>query len=230
MGEKGNQVVVYSMRLDAAEDLAMILPIPIHTNSTENSVTFLDLSGYADFFVDLNRHFRDRAASFGPAAPLAVNARSLKVQSVGSFDASFVPTVGDFSRLDERFRLPVEVWDSLPEYADFGFVVFKLKAGAAKIHPMAFAFPSRDSSKIVFPTVHIHDGKIHKKADFDHVLYVQEPEQKVRMEWEESERPAMRHMNIPATKGTVRPEHHIYRKTLKGMLKNEDEIVGSNRT
>lgn len=230
MGEKGNQVVVYSMQLDAAEELAMILPIPVHANSTESAVKFLDFSGYADFFVDLNRHFRQRGSSFGPDAPRAANALQLKVQRVGNFDASFVPTVADFPRLDARFRLPLEVWQGLPEYGDFGFVVFKLRAGEAKVHPMAFAFPSRNSSKIVFPTVHIHDGKVHKKAGFDHALYVQEPAPKVRMEWEESERPAMRHMNIPATKGAVRPEHHIYRKTLKGMLKNEDVVIDSNRT
>jgi len=230
MGEQGNQVVVYSMKLDAAEDLAMILPVPVHANSTENSVKFLDLSAYPDFFADLSRHFPERSASFGSPAPRSAGSLNLKVQRVGNFDASFVPTVGDFDRLDERFRLPPKVWAGLPQYADFGFVVFKLRAGEAKVHPMGFAFPSRDSSRIVFPSVHIHDGKVHKKAEFDHALYVQEPAQQVRMEWEESELPAMRHMNIPETRGAVRPEHHIYRKVMSGLLKNEDVVIGSNRT
>ena len=37
---------------------------------------------------------------------------------------------------------------------------------------MAFDFP-RAAKKLFFPTVHIHDGKVHDKADFDHALYCQ---------------------------------------------------------
>jgi hypothetical protein len=39
------------------------------------------------------------------------SASKLEVIQVGDFEASFVPTVKDFSRLDERFRLPSAVWD-----------------------------------------------------------------------------------------------------------------------
>jgi hypothetical protein len=37
------------------------------------------------------------------------------VREVGSFEASYVPKIADFSRLDERFRLPVAVWKKLPQ-------------------------------------------------------------------------------------------------------------------
>ena len=103
---------------------------------------------------------------------------------VGSFVASFVPTVKDFSRLDEQFRLPDGTWDKLPAYKDYGFAVFKLKKGEQKVHPMAFEFPRADKTRLFFPTVHIHDGKVHDQAGFDHVLYCQGVD--TRMRWRES--------------------------------------------
>ena len=89
-------------------------------------------------------------------------------------EASFVPTIADFDRLDERFRLPKETWHHLPQYNKFGFAVFKLKPGEKRIHPMAFEFPRSDSKRLFFPTVHIHDGEVHATADFDHILYCQQ--------------------------------------------------------
>src|SRR5207248_7445223 len=95
----------------------------------------------------------------------------LNVVDVGSFEASFVPTIPDFERLDERFRLPTGTWDQLPQYKQYGFTVFKLKPGAKVIHPMAFEFPRAAPARLFFPTVHIHDGKVHDTATFDHALY-----------------------------------------------------------
>lgn len=91
-------------------------------------------------------------------------AAPLRVHEVGSFEASFVPSLADFSRLDARFRLPDGLWEGLPIYADYGFAVFKLKAGERKVHPMAFEFASRDRRQLFFPTVHIHDGQIAERA------------------------------------------------------------------
>ena len=97
----------------------------------------------------------------------------LPVHSVGAYDATDVPTIDAFSRLDERFRLSSAVWKALPQYADYGFVIFQLSQGEARFHPMAFTFPTRDPSKTYFPTTHVHDLKVHEKAGFDHVLYSQ---------------------------------------------------------
>jgi len=98
---------------------------------------------------------------------------TLQVHEVGSFEASFVPTLNDFDRLDSRFRLPEQIWHQLPIYEDYAFAVFKLKPGAKQIHPMAFEFPRRNIDQMFFPTVHIHDGKVDVKAHFDHSLYCQ---------------------------------------------------------
>ncbi len=69
---------------------------------------------------------------------------------------------------------------------------------------------------------------MHKKANFDHALYAQAPAADVRMAWEESSVPAFRYMDIPKTKGTVRPTLHLYRKLMEGEFGNEDIAVASD--
>ena len=234
-GRDGRQFLVYAMTMAAKEDLAMILPIPSPKDAKEDAVNFINLEKYPDFFKDLHAGFpvpkppRNEANKSDPKRD--DSDPPLKVVSVGSFDASFVPRVKDFSRLDERFCLPAEVWDSLPQYKDYGFVVFKLKKtekekGSAKVHPMAFDFPRANAKKLFFPTVHIHDGKVHDKADFDHALYCQlSGEEDLLMKWEESPQPAGLFMNIDKSLGLLDKNGHCYRRPLRGKLKNEDILV-----
>src|SRR5262249_29591004 len=146
----------------------------------------------------------------------------LKVVEVGAYEASFVPGVKDFERLDEKFKLPTKVWDDLPGYKDYGFCVFKLKKGEnQKVHPMAFEFPRADKKKPFFPTVHIHDGKIHAKAGFDHALYAQVTMEDIT-EWTESPGHPASFMKVDKCQGIVYKDAHVYRKLLKGKLKNQD--------
>lgn len=225
---EGRQYIVYGMTLRAKEDLAMILPLPVRAGSGENAVTFIDLSGYPHFFGDLTKGFPERLKKPAPSRGLgAPSPHPLEVVNVGSFEASFVPTVHDFSRLDERFRLPAGTWDKLPAYREHGFAVFKLKAGDAKVHPMAFSFPRAKPSELFFPTVHIHDGNVHEKAQFDHVLYCQRGpmDQFAVLEWEESFRPAVAFMQLPKAKDLLLGDEHCYRRTLTGTLPNQDFIV-----
>src|SRR5438309_7231570 len=53
----GRQYLVYSMVLDAREDLAMILPIPVPKDSKENAVRFINLEEYPKFFSELRAGF-----------------------------------------------------------------------------------------------------------------------------------------------------------------------------
>lgn len=170
------QGLIYGMSLDTPADVAMILPIPVAAGSGEDSVKFLSFEKYPGVFTDLASLFPQPRAIFsnGTGADLGAGGE-LKVVRVGAFDASFVPTIKDFSRLDERFRIPDEVWGKLGQYSRFGFAVFKLRKGRAVIHPMAFTFPSAIPEQLFFPTVHIHDGKVHPQAEFDHVLYAANP-------------------------------------------------------
>ena len=227
------QYVVYSMVVKAQEALAMVLPLPVKAGSGEKAVEFIDLSGYPAFFEDLKKGFPQPLTRSKPdkvGAPAFGEAPKLQVVQVGNFEASYVPTVADFSRLDERFRLPSGVWDNLPAYRSHGFAVFKLKAGEARIHPMAFSFPRANPAEVFFPTVHIHDGKVHERAQFDHVLYLQRGEGDLfsLLDWEESFRPAVAFLNLKETKDIVDGDGHCYRHTLNGNLPNKDFVLRAN--
>ena len=152
----------------------------------------------------------------------------LEVVSVGSFEASYVPTVGDFARLDARFRLPEGTWEQLPQYKDYGFAVFKLKPGERRIHPMAFSFPRADVRRLFFPTVHIHDGKVHATATFDHTLYYQKaPGETFSLRfWNESFPLAKQFLDIPKSKGIVLPDTHCYKMEMRGRRANADTWAG----
>lgn len=225
----GKQFLVYSMNYRAGEDLAMVLPLPVPPASKEDAVQFVDLHEYEGFFRDLESGFpqpqpvsRSRSIPtdrIPAAAPLAV-------VSVGSFEASFVPQVKDFARLDPRFRMPDGVWDKLPQYKQAGFAVFKLKQSASQVHPMAFVFPRADATKLFFPTVHIHDGKVHDKAGFDHSLYCQVGHEHSKASgWAESPQLASSFVNISKSKGIIDGGAHCYKRELHGQLKNQDTYL-----
>lgn len=228
MTESGRQGLVYQMQFGAKEDLAIILPLPVTVGADEKALHFIDLSGYPDFFKHLRAGFPPepqlRAFAAGGAAQAA-----LEVKQVGSYDASFVPTVKDFERLDPRFRLPADTWNALPLYADYGFAVFKLRAGDHEVHPMAFTFPTRQPQQLFFPTVHIHDGKVHPEEDFDHALYcqVQQLGALPLRGWQESADPASRFTKPQAAAKLIEPDGHVFRRRLVGKLKNEDIILAT---
>jgi len=224
--QKERQFLAYEMKLAADEDLAMILPIPVPPKSPEDAVRFVSLEDYPDFFKDLAAGFpAPESKSRGDGAPALGKAeKPLAVVEVGAFEASFVPTVDDFSRLDERFRLPATAWDALPAYKDHGFAVFKLKKGAKKIHPMAFEFPRRDGKRLFFPTVHIHDGAVHPTAKFDHSLYLQKRDDEgiSVLAWRESPKLAASFAKIDKAAGLVDGTRHVYLREIRGVQKNED--------
>jgi hypothetical protein len=225
VGPNGNQVIIYSMALKSSRDVAMVLPVPVKPGSGENAMQFIDLSGYPSLFDDLFEGYAGMNP-FGESnsGARAVYKEPLKVISVGAFDASYVPTIQDFSRLDVQFRLPDGAWSQLPAYEKFGFAVFKLKAGSALIHPMAFSFPTATPKEVFYPTMHIHDGKIHKRAAFDHTLYGQGISSG-EGGWAESSSLAGQFVKTRLTKLTVRSDLHIYRKSMVGTFTNGDVVV-----
>jgi hypothetical protein len=251
MASPGRQLLAYKMELAASSDLAMILPLPVPPGSPEDAVRFLDLSAYPTFFADLDRAFPatfelSLGGSFAPQP--AARGAPLVVHDVGDFVASFVPTLGDFSRLDPRFRLDDAVWRKLPRYADHGFAVFQLRGlqggwlsrllrpeRKKTFHPMAFEFPTRFPSHLFYPTVHIHDGEVHPEAFFDHALYAQadvaalagcttEPDGRDDLPWVAGE-PAHRHLRVEATRGLVSAEGRLFKRTIQGPGPNADRWV-----
>jgi hypothetical protein len=225
-GAGGRQYVAYQMQMESARDVAMILPLPVPAKSMEGDVRFLDFKAYPKFFDDVERGFPSEVPATATQATRDGSPK-IAVVDVGNFEASFVPTVADFERLDPRFRLPTDVWKDLPQYADYGFSVFQLKEGRHEVHPMVFDFPRRNPRQLFFPTVHIHDGKVHKSAEFDHTLYLQSAAQDERslMKWQESERPAVAFVKIEATHGLVDPERHVHRFEIHGRRRNVDILV-----
>ena len=230
-GHGPGQFLVYSMTVEAKEEMAMVLPLPIKPGTDEKGVTFINLQDYSAFFDDLEKGFpAETVANDSVVTNSWAAAPRLAVMQVGNFEASFVPTVKDFARLDARFRLPEGVWDKLPGYRSHGFAVFKLKSGLLKVHPMAFSFPRADARSLFFPTVHIHDGKVHAKADFDHLLYCQPAElgQLALGQWRESPKHAGSFMKLDIAKGLIEPDQHCHRLELNGELPNRDTMVSVN--
>jgi hypothetical protein len=225
-GKAGRQFLVYSMTVKADDELAMILPLPVPKDSKEDAVQFLNLEKYPTFFDDLRKGWPE-PVTLGRGGPkeATLSDKKLKVVEVGSFVASFVPTLKDFARLDEKFRLPDGTWDKLPQYKGYGFAVFQLKKGEKTVHPMAFDFPTALKS-IFFPTVHVHDGKVTEKARFDHTLYAQGIGGEAVLAWEESPQPAGLFMTkLNEAHGIVDDKDHVYRRKLVGNLKNEDTFA-----
>lgn len=229
------QTLVYSMTYAAEDELAMVLPLPVPPGSPEDALDFIDLESCAEFFEQLREGFPEpepERVNLGDKEMLSVDigSRLLKVVDVGQFEASFVPTPLDFGRLDERFRLPAEIWLQLSIYADWGFAVFKLKPAAdyRRVHPMAFNFPRRDTRRLFFPTVHIHDGHLAGAARFDHELYCQpEPAMNWHLQgWDESYAAARRFMRCEAAAQVIDLAFPVWRMKLQGTLENADTWLG----
>jgi hypothetical protein len=226
------QALIYSMRISVAGDVAMILPLPVVPRSGDDAVRFVDLERYPRLFDDVASGF------FDDMIPLQAVARSksflaprpkLVVHSVGSFIASYVPSRGDFDRLDPRFRLPDSVWAAMGRYDDWGFAVFQLKRGKRKqIHPMAFRFESRDPGRLFMPTVHVHDGTFHPTATFDHELYYQHPslaDPATHGRDPLSDGLASTFVRIADTKGLVDGSQRIARRSIHGEHANADTWI-----
>jgi hypothetical protein len=225
----GQQYLAYSMTLAAPEDLAMILPLPAPQGVREDAVRFIDLSGYPEFFDHLANGFPEEQTDGDElelSASLGSKAAPLAVVDVGSFQASFVPTIADFDRLDPRFRLPTDVWPRLGRYASFGFAVFRLKAGQHRIHPMALTFLRADPTKLFFPTVHVHDGEVHETADFDHALYCQRAvDVAPDPTWRRSSKPTWLFTRPGGDRGLLERNQHCLRRRIVGPAPNRDVYV-----
>jgi hypothetical protein len=221
----GSQFLVYQMFYASEQPVAMILPLPVALPAKENMVKFIDLQGYPQFFTDMSVLFEPPERTKGETLGAAPASAMLAVEEVGDFVASFVPTLDDFDRLDKRFALPRNVWNQLPQYKDYGFAVFQLSETRPKEsrtpHPMAFEFPTRLNNQVFFPTVHIHDGKVHPTEEFDHRLYVQA----AGSEWEPATMPIEKQVEIDQTQGIVQAGIPIFRQKMQGTFANTDILV-----
>ncbi len=226
------QLLVYRMSLETDQAVAMVLPLPVAKGSTEKAVRFINLQKYPNFFDDLEVGFpvpmtRSMHGDGPMPSSAGIQSATLTVYHVGDFEASFVPSVKDFDRLDQQFRLPPGAFKKLPGYKTFGFAVFKLKAGVQNVHPMALEFRTDLPTRLFFPTVHIHDGQVHEEAEFDHKLYCQ-PSAALQLkmaEWEESPKLAGKFMDVKKSVGIITADEHCYKHELRGVLPNRDTFA-----
>ena len=241
--DTGTQFLAYEMKYESETPNAMILPLPVETPAQEDSVRFIDLSGYEEFFGDLAKAFpyipnRSIGCAMMPTDSMSKSA--LEIHQVGNFVASFVPTVDDFDRLDKQFMIHKETWSKIPEYSNYGFAVFQLNDLIGKPHPMAFEFRTR-SNQIFFPTVHIHDGEVHTHEEFDHQLFMQHAGfDSVVGKYDgphrtDSSTGAVRSndvanmcCNCEKSKGLIAPDLLVHRVSLNGNLPNKDTTFYSS--
>lgn len=224
----GRQSLAYAMRYQADEPLALVLPIPVAEGAGEDAVEWIDLQGCPGLFDQLGQAFAEpptRGGARRGAVPM------LAVAQVGSFEASFAPSAAALARLDPRFSLPPSVVAALPALEGRGFVVARLRPDATKIHPLGFTFPRRDPTRAFFPTLHVHDGRVHATAEFDHTLYLQtdsprssapRPPGLPGRGWQEPHRPVESVLDVGATAGLLRAGWPLWRLTLRGTLRNQD--------
>jgi hypothetical protein len=162
----------------------------------------------------------------------AAGGATLEVHKVGAYDASFVPAIADFARLDARFRLPDAVLGRVPQYRDYGFAVFKLRSGEADVHPLALRFVTRAPDQLFFPTIHVHHGDLPDEAAFDHTLYLQTPAHEASR-WEKAPRPVANVMSLgnillrDPTRGLIAREWPLYRLRIEGTQPNRDTWADS---
>ncbi len=241
--EQKSQFVAYQMKYESDHPNAMILPIPVRRRAKKRSIRFIDLSTYPHFFDDLDRGFPEpqqltESRSLGIDKP----GGGLKVHKVGGFDASFVPTSNHFSKLDPRFSIAKNIWDKIPAYSDYSFVVFQLRELAGEPHPMAFEFGTRMTDATFMPTVHIHDGEVHRREDFDHTMYIQNSELDLAAGdyqghklwdldsgWRRSNAEAKKFIDLGRSKRMVAGDLRVHRKIMKGTFTNQDQIVSRQK-
>lgn len=181
----GNErhLTVYQMNAVISESTAMILPVP------GTDLTFINLEHYPQFFRILCNLFPStrlpKYSNFSRKLSLP-----LPVYELGLYEASWVPSLRDFWRLDTRFRLPALLWEELPDYGNFGFAVFQLKKGATDLtkqfQPMAYSYRPHNEHSLFFPTTHVHDGRVEPVSLYDHQFYFQLSERfsSVPIQWE----------------------------------------------
>jgi len=183
---------------------------------------------FPDIFEDIHDLFPKLRGIDLPFS--AGSAEILEVIQVGAFSASFVPNQSEFSRLDPHFQLSKIVLETLPNYTDYGFVVFKLQKGALQVHPMAFWFKTREENQLYYPTVHVHDGSVYKTEVFDHTLYAQGSlSEDIGLD-STYEKKGSKELEIieSKSKGIVSSSSEVYKKILVGSLPNKDVWFNCN--
>lgn len=160
--KKERQIVVYSNTVDTSfEKNLMVLAVP-----NPETVDFVDLSEYPEFFEDISKYFkrhevRTRSVykSYGSNGSESFDCDEPHVHEVGNFLASICKKISDLKKINSNTFGKIgddalEFITSKYSNTGHGFVVCKLKKGNNNYHP--FAYTHKISSKLFVPTMHYH--------------------------------------------------------------------------
>ena len=237
--QQKTQFVAYQMRYASKLTNAMILPVPIQTRAKKSPIRFIDLSAYPEFFRHLERGFpKPKSLTESRAVESDNQVDSLQVHKVGQFEASFVPSINHFQKLDPRFSISKNIWNKIPDYSDYGFVVFQLHELSGEPHPMAFEFRTRLTDTIFLPTIHIHDGEVHRREAFDHTMYIQNSDLDLaagdyqghklwalKSGWARSYASAEKFTDTKRANDMIAGDLKVHRKIMNGTFTNEDQFI-----
>jgi hypothetical protein len=159
------QLTVYSNIVASKNDNVMILPVP-----NPKSVEFINLEEYPKIFDDLEKSFKK---------PNFTNSVTrgfyLKVEKVGSYDATLVENFEELDFLDtsifpvinNEFRIILKKY-----YTNFGFIVCKINPSRGhKFHPFAYTHNVIKTGYLFVPTRHQHGYIEEKESHWDHSVY-----------------------------------------------------------
>lgn len=162
----GQQFTVYSNTVQMGTNKGvMVLPFP------KGDCKMIDLSNYPRLFDDLKKAcpFPFISKSLGLSRGFDIQTDSLlEVSQVGSYKASIVPSINDFSRLDQNFPINADVTEFLKN--NYSYVVCRLDK-ENEYHPFGYIHNSFNNGLFV-PTMHYHkhtNGQ--STADWDHSIF-----------------------------------------------------------
>lgn len=221
---EGRQSLAVSLRISAATDLALIVPVPVTPGATETDVRLLSTDGSQSLFDSLASGFVGSAERpHRQDAEEADAPRTVRYAAAQAMRAYYVPSIADFDQVGPHLRFPEAALASRPEYASYGFYVFELPAGQdVRIVPMAFDFPTRHPEAVYFPTWYGDPTWMPEEGHRDITVYTQFGE---RLGWQETRETATRFVNAGASRGLIAPDRTVQRKILFGDGNNEDLLA-----
>lgn len=181
----GHQITVYQNTIQSFNKNAMILPIPINTSKKipHKSIQLLDLSTDNNLFDNLDKIFLKpppyQDNNWGYDHDNEDSDDYHEVYKIGLYKMSIIPNINSIDRLNiKEFNIKASIFESLRGHylTGFAFLVcqFDGQSEKEKMHPIGYIHDSymNDGKKVLFvPTLHIHDGEIHKMENFDHLIF-----------------------------------------------------------
>ncbi len=219
------QCLVVALRYTAEAETALVLPLPVRKGCGAHEVRTLSMDHCGSFFASLAMGFtsgptanRRGTSDEEEDAPKTVRFTRASVKK-----SVYVPTITDFADVDWQWKLPTTTLAAHPQYGSFGFMLHVLPAGTnVRVGPVALDFPTRDPSRIFFPTLQSRGGPVPQSVMQDCVLYCQDTP---RQGLDETPDPASKTMVVAPPEAILNVHHVVQRQALYGSTENRDTWI-----